>query len=250
MLVIAKESDDRPRFVQGLENIKSWEVVRKRECVFTNKAYNELGLRHVNSHIPRRVWETHNKTEVRKHLFHHGKLVCRWVHVVELDRNGKSYAGEVRRMYMREVDNFSIMSSTLQSKKENSDMPTSTRISTPRTHGRPFEPAQKRRSSIHEISDNQFKRHKTCPQKGHVLTLGDGYCGVGGVSEGARQAGWKIVFGVDNDADAMNAYKLNHPGALHLQMDAHDFPGMVRRCVHGCDHVHMSCPCCFWSVVQ
>jgi len=38
----------------------------------------------------------------------------------------------------------------------------------------------------------------------------DLFCGVGGLSEGFKQAGYNIVLGVDNDEDALETFKLNH----------------------------------------
>ena len=77
--------------------------------------------------------------------------------------------------------------------------------------------------------------------------MGDVFCGIGGTSEGARSADWRVAFGIELDAQAMQAYRENFPGALHLEMNAHDFPAIVKRCIHGVDLCHFSCPCQFWS---
>ncbi|KEQ59674.1 S-adenosyl-L-methionine-dependent methyltransferase, partial [Aureobasidium melanogenum CBS 110374] len=69
-------------------------------------------------------------------------------------------------------------------------------------------------------------------------TFADFYCGAGGVSAGAKQAGFKIVYGVDHDRDACSTYRLNFPGTtvfeesinynltVRVQENAHV------RCVH------------------
>lgn len=235
MLITIKENEERPRSEQGLEEIHSDEVLRIRTCIFTSMTYDQLSLNKVNPQIPQAVFDQ-GRAEVRKWLFKRGNLICRWVHVVHLDHNGKSYAGEARRMYKREADAYTLESSEL-------GPPASSTIGA-NAHSRSGT-SRKRAVSLEEITDCQFKRQQ--PQKRRILTLGDGFCGIGGVSEGARQAGWKVVWGLELDDDAIVGYISNHPGAMHIQLNAHDFPKKVVRGRHGCDHVHMSCPCCFWS---
>jgi DNA (cytosine-5)-methyltransferase 1 len=43
------------------------------------------------------------------------------------------------------------------------------------------------------------------------LTVADLFCGAGGLSEGLRQVGFKIVFGIDKDADSCASFQRNHP---------------------------------------
>ena len=43
----------------------------------------------------------------------------------------------------------------------------------------------------------------------------DLFCGVGGFSEGARQAGHRVVLAVDSNKNALDAHTLNHPSAVH-----------------------------------
>ena len=45
------------------------------------------------------------------------------------------------------------------------------------------------------------------------MIVGDLFAGVGGMSEGFRQAGFKIAFAVEFDKDIAKAYQLNHKGA-------------------------------------
>jgi len=51
------------------------------------------------------------------------------------------------------------------------------------------------------------------------LTVGDLYCGAGGFSEGFRQAGFKILWGVDNWEPAVTTFKSNFPDAKVLTDD-------------------------------
>jgi DNA (cytosine-5)-methyltransferase 1 len=43
------------------------------------------------------------------------------------------------------------------------------------------------------------------------LNVIDLFCGAGGLSTGFRQAGFNILLGIDNDKDALETFKLNHP---------------------------------------
>lgn len=239
MLLEVDEHDDRPRFVQGLEEVDPEQVVRLRNCVFTDKDQDFYNIKHLSTHVPARL-RTNN--EKRDYLFDYGYLVCRWVFFLEIYLNGKSYGGEIHRMYKKEVAAF-LKNEPLESSTTDSSKHTHTNESCSNADSR------KRRQESSETQARPTKR-RHFPNKNRVLTFGDGFCGCGGVSEAARQAGFKCMWGLEKDPEAMAAYRKNFPEATHLEMDAHDFPEIVRRCQHGCDHMHMSCPCCYWSEAQ
>jgi DNA (cytosine-5)-methyltransferase 1 len=44
-------------------------------------------------------------------------------------------------------------------------------------------------------------------------TVVDLFCGAGGFSEGFRQAGFRVVYGLDNWPVACASFRANHPGA-------------------------------------
>jgi len=61
------------------------------------------------------------------------------------------------------------------------------------------------------------------------LTLVDFFCGAGGFSEGFRQLGFDVVYGVDNWGPAVETFKLNNPGTEVVntdvtKLDASDVP--------------------------
>lgn len=74
----------------------------------------------------------------------------------------------------------------------------------------------------------------------------DLFCGAGGFSEGARQAGCPVAFACDSSADAVECFRANHPAAdcrlLELPSDAIPLPTDGRPF-----HVHGSPPCTFFS---
>lgn len=62
-------------------------------------------------------------------------------------------------------------------------------------------------------------------QEGYAVDPGpllDLFCGIGGLSAGFRNAGWKPVAGVDSDAALVEAYGANFPGAEAIAGDVAD----------------------------
>ena len=51
------------------------------------------------------------------------------------------------------------------------------------------------------------------------MRVADFFCGAGGFSEGFRQAGFDVVFGIDKWAPAVQTFKANHPNAKAIQDD-------------------------------
>ena len=78
----------------------------------------------------------------------------------------------------------------------------------------------------------------------------DFFCGCGGWSTGARQAGHRVVFACDYSADAIATHAANHPETTHLQVelplprDKLPFPKDGRPF-----HVHGSPPCTLFSTM-
>ena len=73
-------------------------------------------------------------------------------------------------------------------------------------------------------------------------TLGDGFCGAGGCSRGAKGAGLRIVWGFDFDTAAIESFSMNFAGAKCWAIAAHDFIITVREYLK-VDILHLSPPC-------
>jgi DNA (cytosine-5)-methyltransferase 1 len=235
-LINVSEHDQRPRFVQGLEDVHPEQVVQQRKCVFTNLTWHLMNARHASTHPA--CLKTAN--EVKEWVFYHGKLVCRYVYITETHTTGQSCGGERRRMSKREAIAF----------RDNGPLVPLLLGVSKKTPPAVLVLSDESGSKDHEAETNIQKWLHHLPQKARVLTLGDGFCGCGGVSEGARRAGFRVLWGLEKDPLAMKAYRKNFPEALAIEEDAHDFAAKVQRYKHGCDHLHMSCPCCFWSKAQ
>ena len=71
----------------------------------------------------------------------------------------------------------------------------------------------------------------------------DGFCGAGGMSEGAKQAGLEVVLAFDKDEKKITTYRNNHPNCKSLVIDANNFIALARKKCWRVDVLHLSFPC-------
>lgn len=64
---------------------------------------------------------------------------------------------------------------------------------------------------------------KAGEQPPKALVVADLFCGGGGLSEGFRQAGFDVTWGLDKDRWSVETWARNHPGATAVQADILDF---------------------------
>ncbi|KAF6232017.1 hypothetical protein HO173_009854 [Letharia columbiana] len=77
-----------------------------------------------------------------------------------------------------------------------------------------------------------------------AYTFADAFCGAGGMSIGARDAGLRIEWAFDKDRDAINTYSLNHGNGTCKKMSAESF--LESENAYGTskvDILHLSPPC-------
>lgn len=79
-----------------------------------------------------------------------------------------------------------------------------------------------------------------------TYTFGDAFCGGGGVSCGAKQAGLRLLYANDMEPKALDTYVLNHTDVDTECSDFHDFITNTKR-NHKVDIAHASPPCQTWS---
>ncbi|KXS93617.1 hypothetical protein AC578_5916 [Pseudocercospora eumusae] len=85
------------------------------------------------------------------------------------------------------------------------------------------------------------------PQVQKRYTMTDLFCGMGGVSEGARMAGLHVKYGVELEKHVAQTHQLNHhKDCQTLQMHVGDFLHDGK--VLPVDVLHSSCPCRYWSM--
>lgn len=104
MLLEASEDDQLPPSIQGLQSVPASEVLKKRNCEFTNKDYDAYDVRMANRWVPAGL---KSSKQIKDWIFRHGTLICRFVHTVVLDHNSVSYSGEVRKIYHRDSSHTS-----------------------------------------------------------------------------------------------------------------------------------------------
>lgn len=81
---------------------------------------------------------------------------------------------------------------------------------------------------------------------GQRYTFGDCFCGAGGTSRGAVDAGLRVQWGFDSNHAACTSYRLNYIGADIYHVDACRFSGLADK-DHKVDICHLSPPCQYFS---
>ena len=89
---------------------------------------------------------------------------------------------------------------------------------------------------------------------GQKLTYGDAFCGAGGTTRGALQAGLSIKWGFDSNPNACLSWRSNFPSAACYELASHEFvrlatPSASNPCPIDVkvDILHLSPPCQFFS---
>lgn len=249
MVLRVDENETRCPFVAGMEDITVDEVLRLRDCVITNKPYPLLGFKDG----PRCAFPASlSRQEVKQKLFHGGRLACRVVNIGFLCNNGKPYSGIVRHLYAREADK-----SELAGPADGPGLSRKDAIPLDDDAGEDVASSvsnnqqKKRRASGAPDERSARKRISPLPTRPARLTFGDCFCCAGGASQGAKQAGLHVLWGLDLDEPSMHAYSRNHPGALPFFLNAHDFPpkGYTEAELR-VDILHLSPPCKYFSPAQ
>ena len=93
--------------------------------------------------------------------------------------------------------------------------------------------------------------HVKPPSKNSRYTFFDMFCGAGGSTQGARQAGLKVLGGLDHDEPAIQAWAENNSGSIDLNMDSFDFLcNEIWKIIGRCDVLNISHPCRPFSPAQ
>jgi DNA (cytosine-5)-methyltransferase 1 len=232
-----------------MEEVSTDEVLRPRDCILTNKPYPLLSFRDG----PRcAVPSSFTAKEIKQQIFHGGRLVCRVVSIlISKTERAKAHSGVVRQLYTRESDTSgraSLVHGPGASRRDSIQVA---------DDGEGFIMVSNRSNNGNERPRSAFpepnlrKRSSSMPVKEGRFVFGDAFCGAGGASQGAKQAGFFIKWGLDMDDQAIQAYQENHPGALPFRCNAHNFPprGHTSEEVR-VDVLHLSPPCCYFSPAQ
>ncbi|KAF1358962.1 S-adenosyl-L-methionine-dependent methyltransferase [Lizonia empirigonia] len=242
MVLCVDEDDKRSPFLAGLEDVAVDEVLRKRDGVLTNKVFPFQSFPNEESFL--RIPSFTSKEDAKRRIFHEGRLCCRTVYIRYIRHTGKDTSGVVRHLYNAEINKIcpALPSSVPRLSRQSS-------LIIDGDEGIELLPQAKRSiSDSLELLDSPPRRKSLSPVKKYRYTFADMFCGAGGASQGAVQAGLQVCWGLDNDEAALNAYHLNHPGALPFCQNSHHFPpnGFTTSDLR-VDVLHLSPPCCYWS---
>jgi DNA (cytosine-5)-methyltransferase 1 len=235
-----EEDDRRPHDVQGLVDIPVDAVRRKRKIILTDKPYPMLSYRErpIPGHFVRLT-----DLEQEEDTFHTGPLVCRWTRVRTLSLNRKCYEESIRQTRRKEAKQTfsSTESRTKQPLVEPEELQNGS-MTTQKTGSRP--------TSL-ECLVAAPPRRPNPPCKKPRYTFADVFCGAGGASRGADNAGLQLVWALDKDEHAIQAYRRNFKGPKALHRDAHSFPkDEIERKDSMVDFIHFSNPCQPFSANQ
>jgi DNA (cytosine-5)-methyltransferase 1 len=90
----------------------------------------------------------------------------------------------------------------------------------------------------------QFLAQPVMPEKMKIVDL---FCGLGGFSCGAKQAGHQVFLAVDNDKQLLKCHKDNNPQCIHI---CQDLPAHLPLPKSGLWHLHGSPPCTKLSIMK
>ncbi|KAG9236084.1 S-adenosyl-L-methionine-dependent methyltransferase, partial [Amylocarpus encephaloides] len=118
-------------------------------------------------------------------------------------------------------------------------------------------PTRKRKTSMaalgnRNLPSNQSSNIQRDSLPAQSYTYGDGFCGSGGATCGAKGAKLNAVYGFDNWETASNSWAINNPSGTIYQVEAYRFITMAEtipelRAKVKVDILHLSCPCQFFS---
>jgi len=102
--------------------------------------------------------------------------------------------------------------------------------------------------TIERIQKHMFSFNPEKLEK-NELTVADIFCGAGGFSEGFRQMGFKVVFGLDFWKPAIETHKLNHPNCNTVKTDILklDTPKKIDEIIPDTDIIIGGPPCVAFS---
>ncbi|KAH3956348.1 hypothetical protein HBH98_243990 [Parastagonospora nodorum] len=176
MMLCVNEADTRTAFVAGIEEVSVDEIFCVRECVFTDQPFPLLSFRDTD------YWSVKfrkglSDEDMKESLFREGCLVCRVFNILIIRNKvkGKAQSGTIRQLYATEAH----------------------AASTGADQGHRVS-----RSGAIQVDDNGSrsgprKQHSPMPVDARQLTFGDVFCGAGGSSQGAKQAGLAGQWGLD-----------------------------------------------------
>ena len=207
----------------AVSEVRIAEVIQIRSITFTNQRYPEMSMKTCRDGTFKSARE-----EITT-----GPLFCRWKHVTVIGDRKQPHEESLVHLTYAEAD---------------SKPKARVRPSVLRDDSRGFETVLKgshsgtRKSNINLVSPGSNSVSEQVQQ----YTFGDAFCGAGGCSTGASQAGLRVRWGFDKDKHAIGVYAANlgrREGVECLMEAVHEFCGRSDSDRFMVDILHMSPPC-------
>ncbi|KAI1827320.1 S-adenosyl-L-methionine-dependent methyltransferase [Xylaria intraflava] len=241
MILHVDNNDKRPEEVQAAIEIPVTDVIKVRNCHFTNADFpvhrTVLG-----------IYTTSADQEA------HGVLMCRWRLIFKY-RNAATRIGYIEQS-QRQAAPFEYIIEHIKSRqlsKKRFEVSETSRFNAWRggkVRGGEHDPTSARslvKGPVVQLEEKQADPEVVLIEKkrGQKYTFGDMFCGAGGASLGARKAGFQIKIGCDHHLGACRTYSRVFPEADLHYLDIFDFIRKESRT--RVDVLHLSPPCQVWS---
>lgn len=239
-LVLAEDGDERTDFERGLAEFSLNNIIPfPRQIIFTNRRFPALR-------------DTKSQYGTFRNLWENGTLICRWKRVQTCQDLGARKLKVTQEDWLQlneeEADDergisdaANILSHMAESIRFRQNFEGRRNAKSHSGSPRPDLPSTYEGSALSDYNLKFLDDRNSRP-----YTFGDHFCGFGGVSTGAREASYEIVFGNDSELPASRTYAENfpRPATRATQMDVHDFitQGTAYR-MKACDVLHFSPPC-------
>ncbi|KAK5633299.1 hypothetical protein RRF57_009013 [Xylaria bambusicola] len=233
--------DKRPEEVQGAIEISITDIIRARNCHFTNADFPQyrtvLG-------VYRSIAE----------LEHQGVLMCRWKCTFKYRDSATRIAHMNRTRKSAAPFEYSIEHINAQeASRKRFTVSENGRFNAWRggkVRGGEYDPENEDspfRRPVVKVGDKEDSEQVIIAKKpGQRYTFGDLFCGAGGASLGARKGGFHIKVACDHHAGACLTYEGVFPEADLYKLDIFDFIVKFANSIR-VDVLHLSPPCQFWS---
>ncbi|ETN40208.1 uncharacterized protein HMPREF1541_04484 [Cyphellophora europaea CBS 101466] len=188
--VVLEHQPAVPGLDRATHEVSIEEVLRNRHIIFTNQPFPTVSSRDDQASFSDPTQQVE-----------HGPLFCRWVHTTVLDTR--------RRSIEQIIEHLDPAGANDTIRVANDGHTRQTRIST-------VEARYLWRGIDTTLGGSNTSRSRTFDLNGRATveqvqsyTFGDAFCGAGGTSRGAVDAGLKLLWGFDNNLEAIETYKTN-----------------------------------------
>jgi DNA (cytosine-5)-methyltransferase 1 len=224
-IVERRQHDFEAGFDAAPSEVRLTDVVRIRNITFTNQKYPEVSLK---------TYKDGGFKNAREEVTM-GPLFCRWKSTRVIGDRNQRVEDSLTRLTYAEAD------PNAKARIRPSILRNRWRGITTKLGGSHFATQP---SSVNLLSERAGSTYP--PEQVQQYTFGDAFCGAGGCSSGAAQAGLRVRWGFDKGKNAIHTYADNlgrREGAESLREDVCEFCGRLDIVRFIVDILHISPPC-------